>query len=224
VDAVAQSSGGAPGAPPIDYVVVCASCNRTRADPIFRAIFLFVLLVSTTVRRTLNQIRSVNAEVHSLADQPLVSRSDQAAAAAAGRPVATRYTIVSAPTENIGHKLQTARALALNDALAAAFAAGAFPPNWDTFDWAALTRVARPPNVVPTGMHKNAWHYACHFYAQATHYTRQNRTPFVVAQRSGECGEHANTMLWDKLLRPGGRPRRWTGRSDSAGGRADRLS
>lgn len=92
----------------------------------------------------------------------------------------------------------------LNDAIRARFDAGAFPPNWRLFDWAALTNKLQPPTVVPHGDQQSSWHYSCQFYRRASWYTMANHTLAVMTQASGECGEGGSTPLWDALLSPTG--------------------
>ena len=113
----------------------------------------------------------------------------------------TRYTVVNVPVENVLPAWKPHQ-LALNDALTERFAAGSFPPNWRLFDWAALTAQMNPPTVVPHGDQKRSWHYVCQLYRQAEWYTTKDNHPPVIMTRAGigDCGDTANTVLWETLL------------------------
>ena len=120
------------------------------------------------------------------------------------------YTVVSAPTENVGAQSRQEHLRRLNALLRALFATGAFPPNWSLLDWAALTnnRTVPYPTVTPFGDQKHSWHYACQFYRQHSWYTMNthHNVTLMTKEGSGDCGEEANTLLWEEmLLKPQGR-------------------
>ena len=131
------------------------------------------------------------------------------------------YTVVSAPTENVGAESRQEHLRRLNALLRALFATGAFPPNWSLLDWAALTNRTVPyPTATPFGDQKHSWHYACQFYRQHSWYTMSthHNVTLMTREGSGDCGEEANTLLWEKmLLKPQGR-----GGTRNSGGAASR--
>ena len=114
-----------------------------------------------------------------------------------------QYTVVTAPTENVPDRMAS-HLQALNRLLRKQFELGAFPPNWSLFDWAALMSEARLPTVVPMGDQKHSWHYACQFYRLSSWYTlsAHHNISLMTKVGSGECGEEANTLLWERILLP----------------------
>lgn len=111
-----------------------------------------------------------------------------------------RYTLITPPTEKVPHAL-VGRQRTLNDALIKRFASGAFPRNWELFDWAALMELRRPPTIVPHGDQKASWHYACQLYRQINWYSlSRNHTPNVMTRPLGDCREDGSTPLWEAVL------------------------
>ena len=113
----------------------------------------------------------------------------------------TRYSLINVPVENVPAAWQATQQ-ALNGALAAQFAASAFPQNWRLIDWAAYTLRMRLPTVVPHGDQKRSWHYICQLYRQVDWYTMRDNHPPAIMTRAGlgDCGDVANTALWQSLV------------------------